>query len=247
MLRKVILAVVVCIFGAVLAGCGGDDAVTSGGRLYDRWWTEAGVAEPAGDHPLWATRAGNDRSGATTWRCKECHGWDYLGAAGAYGPDNSHYTGFPGILGAAAGSPEALRAALASDDHDFSAMGDDALDDLVQFLREGMVDVSGLFGPDGSVIGGDIAAGERLFARSCASCHGADGREINFGDEAEPAYVSHVALDNPWEFAHKVLHGQPGSDPAMPGMFAEGWGADEVRDVVAFGQTLPTDYRPQGE
>ena len=42
---------------------------------------------PSGDHPMWARRPdaeANSRSGADTWRCKECHGWDYKGKDGAY-------------------------------------------------------------------------------------------------------------------------------------------------------------------
>src|SRR3990172_1061139 len=74
-----------------------------GGLLYDEWWVviaedeaEAHMAEgPATDHPLWKTQTTNTRTGADTWRCKECHGWDYKGVDGAYG-SGSHQTGFKG-------------------------------------------------------------------------------------------------------------------------------------------------------
>ena len=52
------------------------------------------------DHPLWQLRPDqttNTRTGAATWRCKECHGWDYMGVDGQYG-HGPHKTGFPGIL-----------------------------------------------------------------------------------------------------------------------------------------------------
>ncbi|MDP2727915.1 MAG: hypothetical protein Q8P59_10275, partial [Dehalococcoidia bacterium] len=53
-------------------------SVAKGGRLYDEWWEEApGATEPKGDQPLWATQTTNTRKGTDTWRCKECHGWDY--------------------------------------------------------------------------------------------------------------------------------------------------------------------------
>src|SRR3990172_490672 len=71
-------------------------SVAKGGRLYDQWWKEAGVQAPAGNQALWATQTTNTRSGADTWRCKECHGWDYLGKDGAYG-SGSHKTGFVGV------------------------------------------------------------------------------------------------------------------------------------------------------
>src|SRR3990172_8975232 len=67
-----------------------------GGLLYDQGWEAIGVEAPGGDQALWATQATNTRSGADTWRCKECHGWDYKGAEGAYG-SGSHFTGFVGV------------------------------------------------------------------------------------------------------------------------------------------------------
>ncbi|MDP2935907.1 MAG: hypothetical protein Q8O86_05400, partial [Dehalococcoidia bacterium] len=61
-------------------------SISAGGKLYDEWWEEApGATEPKGDQPLWATQTTNTRKGTDTWRCKECHGWDYGGKDGAYG------------------------------------------------------------------------------------------------------------------------------------------------------------------
>src|SRR3989304_6104209 len=56
-----------------------------GGLLYDQWWDVLEVDAPAEDQPLWGTQTTNTRSGADSWRCKECHGWDYKGVDGAYG------------------------------------------------------------------------------------------------------------------------------------------------------------------
>ena len=56
--------------------------VIAGARLYDSYFGETGLAAPTTDHPLWATRpdmSSNPRTGKDTWRCKECHGWDYKG------------------------------------------------------------------------------------------------------------------------------------------------------------------------
>ena len=71
-----------------------------GGQLYDNWMATLGAVGPSQDHPLWQSRpdqTSNTRSGAATWRCKECHGWDYMGADGNYAT-GTHKTGFPGIL-----------------------------------------------------------------------------------------------------------------------------------------------------
>jgi len=77
-----------------------DAAVVRGGAMYDTWWAVTGAAAPATNHPLWALRPDttrNARTGSETWRCKECHGWDYKGVNGAYAK-GSHRTGFAGIL-----------------------------------------------------------------------------------------------------------------------------------------------------
>lgn len=57
-----------------------------GGKLYDKWWTVLGVDAPTEDQPLWKTQTTNTRTGADTWRCKECHGWDYKGVEGPTAP-----------------------------------------------------------------------------------------------------------------------------------------------------------------
>jgi len=216
--------------------------VPRGGRLFDKWWKEAGLAEPTGDSPIWARQTTNTRSGLDTWRCKECHGWDYQGAEGAYS-SGSHLTGFPGLLAAAARTVEDLMAQLSGSvdpEHDFSGLGEANLLDLVSFLKEGLVDVGPYIDPETKApIGGDEASGMALYDGTCAACHGEDGKTLNFGDAAEPEYVGTLAADNPWEFIHKVRVGQPGTQ--MPSAIATGWHLDEVIDVLTYAQTLPTE------
>jgi mono/diheme cytochrome c family protein len=219
----------------------GTGSASRGGRLYDHWISETGAAVPSSDQPLWALQTTNTRSGDVTWRCKECHGWDYKGAAGAYG-SCSHFTGFPGVMSAASKSQDELVGIISGEvnsDHDFSAMGDGAILDLVAFLQNGMMDYTLLI-EEGSknVSGGNTAHGEELFA-SCASCHGQDGRLLNFGSEEEPEYVGTLAVDNPWEFLHKVRAGHPGS--AMPASMDGSWSQEDLRDLLAFSQTLPVE------
>ena len=117
-------------------------SVSTGGKLYDNWRKQAGVAMPDGNQPLWSSQSSNTRSGGDTWRCKECHGWDYKGVDGAYG-SGSHRTGFAGVLANAAKlSADELTAWLngtANSGHDFSAMGESQIPHLVRFLREGLV------------------------------------------------------------------------------------------------------------
>lgn len=216
-------------------------SASNGGRLYDNWWKVAGVDEPSSDQPLWASQSTNTRSGGDTWRCKECHGWDYKGADGAYG-SGSHFTGFPGVFDVQSEPVETIAAFIngsANSDHDFSEMGDENINDLATFLKFNLIDVSPLINSETKeATGGDTSNGENLYA-SCAGCHGEDGRLLNFGDEDEPEYVGTIALDNPWEFLHKVRAGQPGT--AMPAALDADWSMDDLLDLLAFAQTLPTE------
>jgi thiosulfate dehydrogenase len=78
-----------------------------------------------------------------------------------------------------------------------------------------------------------------MFDGTCASCHGVDGKKINFHDADDPEYLGTVASGNPWEFFHKVLFGQPGAP--MPSGIGLGWSAEEIADLAAYAQTLPTE------
>ncbi len=217
-------------------------SVTDGGLLYDKWWKVAGVDEPTEDHPLWATQDTNTRGGDDTWRCKECHGWDYMGADGAYG-SGSHFTGFLGVFNASGMSDGELLGWLdgsTTADHDFSAMGDEALGSMVTFLQDGLVDLREYIDYDTKTpLEADANHGQDLYDNTCTTCHGLDGRSINFGGDDDPEYVGTIALGNPWEFAHKVRAGQPGT--GMPASIDSGWSMQDVMDVLAFAQGLPVE------
>jgi cytochrome c553 len=241
--------------------CGNDGTgssateLTLGGRMYDEWWAGTG-AEPGGTFELYAQTAGT-QTGATTWRCKECHGWDYRGVEGRYG-SGSHFTGVRGLLDLTANRSESqLFAAIKlgtppSSDSQLNAlhafggvMSDSEIRALVRFLREGMLDMSTVIGPASGQIAGDAGQGAALYATdgagTCESCHDADGRRFNFGDAEEPEYVGTIAADNPWEGLHKIRWGHPGSMPQMPSAVAEGLQLTEQADILRHCQTLPTD------
>jgi thiosulfate dehydrogenase len=216
--------------------------IAEGGRLYDKWWVALGMEEPpAGDQPLWATQTTNTRSGGDTWRCKECHGWDYNGADGAYG-SGSHFTGFPGLMDATAMNESDLTGWLTgggNPDHDFSAYLDEAqINMLVAFIQEGIVDTSPFINAD-QTVNGNAEHGKALFLSTCFRCHGEDGKQINFGDANEPEFLGTVANDNPWEFFHKDSFGQPGAH--MPAGLNLGWTLQDIADLLAYGQSLPTN------
>ncbi|MEK6753707.1 MAG: c-type cytochrome [Chloroflexota bacterium] len=217
-----------------------DSPLTEGGRLYDKWWAAMGMEEPpAGNHPLWATQTTNTRTGGDTWRCKECHGWDYKGKDGVYG-SGSHLTGFPGVMDSAGMSAAELTAWLnggKNPDHDFSAYMEEAqINMLVTFIQKGLVDRDPYINADKSVKG-DAEHGETLYIAVCIRCHGTEGKDINFGDETEPEFLGTVANDNPWEALHKGSVGQPGK--TMPAGLNFGWSLQDIADVIAYLQTFP--------
>ncbi|MBI4307341.1 MAG: collagen-like protein, partial [Chloroflexi bacterium] len=118
--------------------------IAHGGRLYDKWWKEdPGATEPTGNQALWALQTTNTRTGPDTYRCKECHGWDYKGKGGAYSK-GSHLTGFVGVQNAsmAISKAQILDSLKGATDyrHDFSkVLSAKALSDLAAFLSEGLV------------------------------------------------------------------------------------------------------------
>ena len=215
--------------------------VSSGGLLYDKWWAALDLEAPTDDQPLWASQSSNERSGADTWRCKECHGWDYAGVDGAYG-DGSHMTGFAGIQDATGMSADELVGWLdgtANADHDFSASMDEAaMQLLVAFMQEGIYDTSPFINAD-KTVNGDADAGEGFYSQGCARCHGDDGKAIMFGDESDPEYVGTIANDNPWEFLHKATNGQPGSH--MTQGREMGWSIEDLVNILSYAQTLPAE------
>ena len=246
------------VLASVLAACGAEDveptsdpgllaSVPDGGLLYDKFWKASDTGEPTGDHPLWATRpdpSANARSGSTTWRCKECHGWDYRGVDGAYA-EGSHRTGFPGVLGSKRTVDELIT--LIGDVHGFRSAGlsDVDLESLALFIREGLIDTSTWIDAEGA-FRGDAERGKTLYleglggSKSCSTCHGEDGlAPPKKGDTEYEDFVGRIALENPWEFLHKVRFGQPGTK--MPAAIHAGASMQDLADLSAHSQTLPKD------
>jgi mono/diheme cytochrome c family protein len=210
-----------------------------GGALYDAWWEVLGVDAPAADHPLWASRpdaASNTRTGADTWRCKECHGWDYQGKDGAYG-SGGHRTGIVGVLGTTMTPSELLVLLSDPNGHAYATvLNAQDLADLALFVAEWTIDTSEYIGESGAFIG-DTAVGEQAFASVCAACHGAQGLNTTVvgGDPGFEDFPGLIADDNPPEFLHKIRFGQPGT--AMPPQARSM--PDVLGDLGAFAQTLP--------
>ncbi|MES0325801.1 MAG: c-type cytochrome [Candidatus Bathyarchaeia archaeon] len=210
-------------------------SLATGGQLYDKWWKVAdGATEPTTDQALMSTQTTNTRTGADSWRCKECHGWDYQGVDGAYG-SGSHMSGFSGVYDAVSLGVEEVKSILSGGsnaDHDFSGViDDDSLTTLAEFISNGgVIDISVHIDLETKeVIDGNSANGKILYEATCVICHGSDGAAIG---EA----LGELANGNPWETLHKIRFGQPAS--AMPSAVDSGWTLKEALDVLAYAQTL---------
>ncbi len=276
-----ILSVFAIVFIALgsMGGCdsnggggGGDDPLADadlirGGLLYDRWWVVTGDNEPEGTNPTYPTEqnamySDPPRAGSQTWRCKECHGWDYLGVDGFYGPPSSHFTGIEGVFQVSEGTTQARNEGDHSPEELFDIikfgipglmigfgdfMSDDDIWDLVKFLLEGQIDDRLIVdysspGMNAVIPPFFLDIGELIYNDICAGCHGMDGEGLEaFGTEG--ISLNEIALDNPVEFIHKVRFGQPGT--FMPSMVDLGYNTDDVKDLLAYAQeVLPNPPEP---
>jgi thiosulfate dehydrogenase len=204
-------------------------SIARGGKLYDKWYKVVKAEAPTTAHPLYP--AANEKYAAdpaSNWRCKECHGWDGLGAAGAYAT-GSHATGIKGIEGMAGGDPAAVVALLKGDHGYGDKLAEQDLTDLANFVVYGQIDWSPYIADKAST--GDAAAGQQVFETACIGCHGAEGK---LPKEMPPLGS---LTSNPWEVMHKILNGQPGE--AMPALRAIDHQVSA--NLVAYLATLPAE------
>jgi cytochrome c553 len=223
--------------GGIPAAPTEDWEIGFGGRLYDNWYEALDVDEPEGTHPSYP--AAGRQEGAATWRCKECHGWDYKGRDGRYA-SGSHATGIVGIQAMVGADPSAIRAIIGDATHGYTPemIPPEAMDRLARFVTRGQHETDLYIDGASGKVRGEAEPGERYYQNICAPCHGFDGKALNFsGDPDAPEYVGTVAVENPWETLHKIRNGQPGQPmPALRVLPRQ-----DVVDILAYIQTLPTE------
>ncbi len=223
---------------AQIAGPTGDPtniwAISRGGQLYDKWWAVIEGDEPTGTHPSYP-KAGKQK-GSSTWRCKECHGWDYKGLDGAYAK-GSHFSGTKGVRGVVDIDPGRIREILQDKTHGFTTkmMPQSAMEKLALFLSLGQIDMDVYIDRATKKARGDPRRGAQYFQTICANCHGYDGKVLNFGDEKKPEFVGTVCAGNPWEALHKIRFGQPGVGMVSLTVLA----VQEQINILSYCQTLP--------
>jgi cytochrome c553/cytochrome c2 len=207
-------------------------SVARGGRLYDNWYMEIKEPGPARPHPAYPADKTYTNEPKRTWRCQECHGWDYLGKDGAYGT-GPHYTGIKGIRGMAGADPETIIAVLENDVHGYDdLMGAHDFRDLANFVSKGQVDMHEYIDRATNRAKGDEAKRKPYYTTICANCHGMDGLKIT-----TMLPLGRVANSNPWEALHKILNGHPAEN--MPALRA--LDRQVLVDVLAYAQTLPVE------
>lgn len=213
--------------------------IKHGAQLYDNWPRVKEIKFNR-NHPLYPT--GGRREAVTTWRCKECHGWDYQGKNGRYGKDNIYKTGIMGIYDARNMGPEDLFFAITNEtkNHNFKEFIRLSVFDiwsLVKFIREGFIDINTVVNTEG-MVNGNPEKGGILYARHCVECHGTDGNKISFREAREGVHgIGWEANADPQETLHKIRWGHPGSE--MPSMIKDENLSDrQTIDILSFCQTL---------
>ncbi len=209
-------------------------SVARGGRLYDKWFAENQKDRPAKANPGYPAKGQYSGKKAADWRCKECHGWDYLGAKGAYSK-GTHYTGFPGIERAYKKIlPGEMSQILSNKAHGYTSamLSEQDVHDLTAFSNLGTFNMDSYIDRRTKVARGDARSGKQYYQTICAVCHDLDGK----GEDTPP--LGALAWDNPWEVLHKILNGQP--DKEMPALRA--FGIQPSADVLSYMQSeLPKE------
>lgn len=206
-----------------------------GGRIYDMWWGVLFQEPPQTTHPAYPDSGA--RSGPSTWRCVACHGWDYRGNKGAFasGPDA---TGIKGVDAMAGADPARIAEIVRNETHGYTPamIPDKPLWALARFVSKGVFSMAPFIDPGTHKVRGNVERGRQIYQNVCAICHDFDGLAwITGEDEDSLNTLAASTAHNPWRAMHKVMNGQTYAD--MPALRV--FGAEVVRDVLAYAQTLP--------
>lgn len=203
-------------------------SVANGGRLYDDWQVHSGGQRQALPHPAYPPKASYANAANETWRCKECHGWDYKGNQGQYAK-GSHATGIVGIRAMAGTDPAKTLAVLRGPSHYFGAvLKHQDLQDLANFVSFGQMDMDTVIDPKSGLSRGDARKGQIHYRTMCAGCHGVDGYFV------AKRHLGKVSRGDPWHSLHNMLNGHP--DDTMPAL--RELDASVTKDILAHIQTL---------
>lgn len=203
-------------------------SVANGGRLYDDWQVHTGGQRQALAHPAYPSKSNFANAVNETWRCKECHGWDYNGAQGQYAK-GAHATGIKGIRAFAGTDPNKVLTVLRSNSHHFGAvLKFRDLQDLANFVSYGQIDMDLVIDPKTGQSRGNAVQGADHYKSMCVGCHGIDGRFV------AKRHLGKVSREDPWHSLHNMLNGHP--DDSMPAL--REIDPKVTSDILAYIQTL---------
>ncbi len=204
----------ILILALLVAPAAADELETTiaGGRIYDKWWVDTKLTPPDSTHPAYKE---GKQSGSATWRCKECHGWDYRGKDGAYAK-GGHYSGINGIRASEGQSVEQILQVLVNPQHRYDKYLDKKdkkdIKAVAMFVSQGQIDMTKYISYDTKQVKGDVAAGKQHYKKHCLDCHGKAGNAMNLVEgKSKAEYVGTIANKNPWETLHKIRFGHPGA------------------------------------
>ncbi|HIJ83719.1 MAG TPA: hypothetical protein HPQ00_05885 [Magnetococcales bacterium] len=215
-----------------------------GGKLYDNWLSFVPeqrrqlLKKVRLTHPSYPADA--KKKGLTTWRCKECHGWDYRGREIVVHEGNAKVA-IKGIQRLAGADPREVITIIRNQTHryDQTMITDRDAEALAFFVVNGQRDLRAVIDPVTGKTKGDDGKGAPFFQTICAVCHGLDGRKIDMDPKEGVEYPAHIAREDPYEFLHKIHFGQPGQ--IMVSMSALTF--QQQIDILAYVQTLPVTPR----
>jgi len=213
--------------------------LAAGGRIYDDWASALDREEPEATNPAYPVAANDKQTGYGTWRCKECHGWDYLGKDGIYSK-GSHFTGIPGIDGAIGKPVDQIALTLRDANHPYTPemITDEEIQRVAAFVSRGQVDMRSFLDMETRTVNaGDVNHGREIFQTTCAACHGFDGRLLDWGSDGKHNYVGTEAVEVPDEVMNKILNAHTGVQMINLRAFA----FSDAVDVIAYAATLPLE------
>ena len=246
---------------------------TTGARYYDN--PANAVLDADAANTTWADA---DLGGASAnfYRCKTCHGWDLLGRQGGaligkapsatypiavdvnlyqWARVNNIKTVFNAVKNVGGHAPTvADQSSLMAD---YSSLGDDAIWDLVKFLKETSHNVYEFYAeetfgtyPTGTKVrtdlgrGGDPVNGLAVWTAKCSGCHAADGTGIDI--YCKGLSVGDMFRNDPHEIQHKGPWGMPTDRSHVAAGCSIPFGANmpvtagltdqDIRDLLVMGQ-----------
>lgn len=95
-----------------------------------------------------------------------------------------------------------------------------------------------LLDPNGKIKGANMERGKKLFYQNCRSCHGEDGRRLNFEPlyYKSPIYIGDRARDDMPTFWYQMNFGDGGRNMEA---YIDEIPLDEMIDIAGYAQTLP--------